>query len=132
MRIAYMTTDEVNLVLAVKTASRWGVTVSLVRPGDQASTARFDIVLYDLASIPGDQRSALLEELCLGPLDRPTAVHGYCITDEQAKVLRLHGVVVAHRLDSALIRSLCRSARRRRTTVPTNDETDLTWINLDK
>jgi hypothetical protein len=133
MRIAYVTTDEVNLGLALKMAGRCGATVWLVPPGDRTSTARFDAVLYDLASVPGSRRAALIEELCLGNLDGPTAIHGYCITDEQAKILRVHGVVVAHRLESPLIVSLARAARKRRTTISTTDaESDLTWVNLDK
>jgi hypothetical protein len=131
MRIAYVTTDEVNLVLAVKMAGRWGATVSLVRPGDVAATARCDAVLHDLDVVPRPQRTALLEELRRGTPDRPTAVHGYGIADEQAEALRRHGVPVAQRLHRGLLRSLCQAAQPSRATVPTDDDrTDLTWINL--
>ena len=131
MRIAYATTDEVNLVLAVKMASRWGATVSLVRPGDLAATARCDAVLHDLDVVPRDQRTAFLEELRHGTQDRPTAVHGYGIADEQAEALRHHGLTVAQRLHRGLLRSLCQAAQPSRAAIPPDDDlTGLTWINL--
>ena len=74
-----------------------------------------------------------LSELCLGTPDCPTAVHGYGIADEQAQALRRHGVAVAQRLHPALLRSLCKAARRSRATVPSDGTlTDLTWCNLAK
>jgi hypothetical protein len=131
MRIAYVTTDEVNLVLAVKLAGRWGATVSLVRPGDLAATAHYDAVIHDLDVVPRQQRNTLLEELGDGTPDRPTAVHGYGITDEQAKLLGRNSIAVAPRLRSGLLRSLCQAARPSRAIVPPDDAlTTLTWINL--
>jgi hypothetical protein len=131
MRIAYMTTDEVNLLVAVEIARRLGVSVSMVGIGRPVSTARFDAVLHDLDVVPRDQRSAFLERIGLGLPDRPTAVHGYGFTDEQVDALREQGIAVAQRLRTGLIRGLVRAAQRSRATVPPDDSvTDLTWINL--
>jgi hypothetical protein len=130
MRIAYVTTDEVNLALAVKMARRLGAAVSLVRPEDPAP-ARFDAVLYDLDRVPGDRRPAVLDEQGRAAPNHPTAVHGYIIADDQAKVLRRHGVAVARRLHLRLLHGLCQAAQLSRATVPLDDDPiDLTWINL--
>ena len=60
-------------------------------------------------------------------------VHGYDITDEQARTLRRHGVAVAQRLHPALLRSLCKAALRNHATVPSDGAlTDLTWVNVAK
>jgi hypothetical protein len=128
MRIAYLTIDEVNLARAVKLADRWGGTISLVRPGDQTATTGFDAVLHDLDVVPRQQRNALLEDFYDNPPARPTAVHGYGLTDEQAETLHRHGVVVAQRLHAGLVRSLCRAIRRSRVIVHAVDTP--TWINL--
>ena len=131
MRIAYMTTDEVNLIVAVKIARRLGASVSMLGTGGSVSTARFDAVLHDLDAVPRDQRSAFLERIGLGPPARPTAVHGYGITEEQAEALRRHGIAVGQRLHTGLIRGLVEAARRSRATVPPDDDpTELTWVNL--
>jgi hypothetical protein len=131
MRIAYLTTDEVNLILAMKLARRLDASVSMVGTGSRVSTDRFDAVLHDLDAVPRDQRSAFLERVGLGPPARPTAVHGYGITEEQAEALRRHGIAVAHRIDSSLIRGLIEEARRSRETVPPDDaSTELTWVNV--
>jgi hypothetical protein len=131
MRIAYMTTDEVNLIVAVKIARRLGASVSMLGTGGLVSTDRFDAVLHDLDAVPRDQRSAFLEWIGLGPPARPTAVHGYGITEEQAEALRRHGIAVAQRIHTGLIRELLKNARRTRATLPSDDaSTELTWVNL--
>jgi hypothetical protein len=131
MRIAYLTTDEVNLILAVKFARRLGASVSMAGTRSPVSTDRFDAVLHDLDAVPRDQRSAFLERVGLGTPARPTAVHGYCVTEKQAEALRRKGIAVAQRLDTGLIRGLLKEARRSRATVPPDDaSTELTWVNL--
>jgi hypothetical protein len=131
MCIAYMTTDEVNLIVALKLARRLGASVSMVGTGGPVSTDRFDAVLHDLDAVPRDQRSAFLERLGLGATARPTAVHGYGLSEEQAEALRRHGIAVAQRLDTGLIRELLKGARRSPATVPPDDATtELTWVNL--
>jgi hypothetical protein len=111
MRIAYINTDEVNEALAARMAAECGAVVCEVFPKDPPPDGQFDAVLYNLDDVPRDQRSALIEGLCLGAPEHPTAVHGYDITDEQARTLRRNGVAVARRLHVVLLRSLCKSTR---------------------
>ena len=134
MRIAYVNTYEVNQDLAERTASEYCAAVCIRVPEGPPPDGLFDAVLYNLDEVPRDQRSALLERLCQATPHRPTAVHGYDITDEQARTLRRHGVAVAQRLHPALLRSLCKAARlRSHATVPSDGAlTDLTWVNLAK
>jgi hypothetical protein len=131
MRIAYATADEVNQALAVRMAAKCEAIVCRLRPGEVAPDGLFDAVLYELDEVPRDQRPAFLEELCLGTPDCPTAVHGYDITDEQARTLNRNGVEAAQRLHSDLLRSLVTAARRNRETVPQDDiGTAMTWVDL--
>jgi hypothetical protein len=131
MRIAYITTDEVNQALVARLVAECGAVICTLLPTDQSPAGLFDAVLYDMDSMTKDQRSALLERLCSGPADRPTAVHGYGITAEQATVLNRAGVAVARRLHPRLLRRLLSAVRRGRETVPADDAgTELTWVNL--
>ena len=131
MRIAYVSTDEVNQDLATRIAAKFGVGVCKRLPKDRKPDDLCDAVLYNLDDVPSAERSALIEGFRCAKPDRPTAVHGYGITDEQAKLLGRNGIAVAPRLRSGLLRSLCQAARPGRATVPPDDAlTDLTWINL--
>jgi hypothetical protein len=133
MRIAYVNTDEVNQDLAERTASEYCAAVCILVPEGPPPDGLFDAVLYNLDEVPRDQRSALLERLRQATPHRPTAVHGYDITDEQARTLRRHGVAVAQRLHPALLRSLCKAALRSHATVPSDGAlTVLIWVNLAK
>jgi len=133
MRIAYVNTDEVNQDLAERTASDYCAAVCILVPEGPPPDGLFDVVLYNFDEVPRDQRSALLERLRQATPHRPTAVHGYDITDEQARTLRRHGVAVAQRLHPALLRSLCKAALRNHATVPSDGAlTDLTWVNVAK
>ncbi len=131
MRIAYMSTDEVNQALAAGLAANYGTVVCSQHPKDPPPDGRFDAVLYNLDDVPRDQRPALLAGFRRGKPDHPTAVHGYDIIDEQARTLKRNGVPAARRLHSALLRSLFTAARKNRETVPQDDSrTALTWVNL--
>ena len=133
MRITYVSTDEVNQDLAARIAAKFGVGVCKRLPKDRMPDDLCDAVLYNLDDVPRAEQPAFLEWHCLGIADCPTAVHGYCITDEQAEALGRHGVAVADRLHPALLHSLCKAARRSRATVPPQDaRTDLTWVDLAK
>ena len=88
MRIAYVNTDEVNQDLAERTASEYCAAVCILVPEGPPPDGLFDAVLYNLDEVPRDQRSALLERLRQATPHRPTAVHGYDITDEPARTLR--------------------------------------------
>ena len=131
MRIAYLSNDEVDQALAVGMARECGAVFCARLPPDPPPDGLCDAVLYNLDDLPRDRRSDLLEELRRATPDRPTAVHGYDITEEQVRVLQLHGVAAARRLCPGLIRSLLTVPRRDRETVPQDDAgTQLTWVNL--
>jgi hypothetical protein len=131
MRIAYMTTDEVNHALAAQLARKCGAVVHKVRPGDTPPDGWFDAVLYDLDNVPTDRRRAFLAQILAGAPARLTGIHGYDLTEEQSEALRMRGVAVAQRLQPDLLRALCRAVVQKLTTVPPDDAlVDETWINL--
>jgi hypothetical protein len=109
MRIAYLTTDEVNEQLAVDLADEYGASLHVLSPRDPAPDGEFDGVLYDLDHLPPSQRQKLLSALLAGsPLDR-VAVHSYSLEECQIDTLRAHGVDVHRRLEGAVFQSLCRA-----------------------
>src|SRR5689334_22481470 len=112
MRIAYVSTDEVDQALVARIAAECGAAVCTRLPKDPPPDGLFDAVLYNLDDVPRDQRPALLDELRRAGGDRPTAVHGYDITVEQAQALDRNGVAAARRLHPGLIRRLLTAARR--------------------
>ncbi len=131
MRIAYVSTDEVNQNLVERIAAECGVVLCKQLPEDSSRDGLCDAVLYNLDDLPRAERSALLEGFRGGKPVHPTAVHGYDITDEQAIILSRNGVEVARRLHRGLLRSLVTAARQDRHTFRQDDaETDLTWVNL--
>jgi len=94
MRIAYVSTDEVDLALAAQMAAECGAEVSTLLPQDPPPDGLFDAVLYNLDDMPKDQRAALLDELRRRLPERPTAVHRYDITVEQAGALNRDGEAI--------------------------------------
>jgi hypothetical protein len=157
MRIGYVTTDEVNRMLAKKMADRLEASAATVQDGDMNSMAGCDVLLFDLDVVPQDERPAVLDKILRSAGERPTAVHGYCITDEQAKMLHEHGVPSGQRLRLDLVRTLergwishlrSRAGQRRRLdpgrirpeptgrhrlSVRSEDSPEeLTWVNLVK
>ena len=132
MRIAHVTTDEVNQALAVHKATPLGAIVTQLTIEDILADEQFDAVLFDLDRVPPDRRQALLDEIRSKVTELPLAVYGYCLSEEQAAQLRFHGVAVAQRLHSALIRTMANAVRQNLAAVPPDDAiTDLTWINLN-
>ncbi len=132
MRIAHLTTDEVNHALAVRSGGSLGAALVSLDPEELPAHARYDAVLCDLDRVPPDRRQALLDEIHSEMTDRPMAVYGYCLSEDQASRLRFHGVAVAQRLHAALIRTLVKAVRHRLTAVPPDDAmTELTWINVN-
>jgi hypothetical protein len=131
MRIAYMSTDEVNQELATQMAAKSGATVCGLLPQGPPPGGLFDAVLYNLDDMPKAQRSALVARLRRGEVDHPTAVHGYDITEEQAGTLCQCGVVAARHLNVGLFRNLLEEARRRRkAAIADSEPSDLTWVDL--
>lgn len=133
MRIAYVSTDEVNQNLAERMAAKCGAVICIRPSREPAPDGLFDAVLYNLDDVPRDERSAVLEGLGRDKPAHPTAVHGYDITDEQARILKRYGVAATRRLHAGLLLRLSNAARQSReteTVPPDNDGTDLTWVNL--
>ena len=133
MRITYVSTDEVNQDLAARIAAKFGVRVCKRLPEDPLPDDLCDAVLYNLDDVPRAERSALIVGFRRGKPGHPTAVHGYNITDEEARTLNRYGVASARRLHADLLGTLFTAVRRNRETVPPGgDKTDLTWVNPAK
>ena len=131
MRVAYLTTDEVNLELARQMAVESGATLRRVSPKDGAVNERFDAVLYDLDNAPREQRAEILRNLLSSRTTRPTAAHGYCLEEDQVVRLRRRGVVVAPHLKPQMFWALLRTVVLNRSAVPSDDTSDEdTWIAL--
>lgn len=110
MRIAYLTTDEVNRHLAARAAGDCGASLDGPPPDGPPPDGGFDAVLYDLDHLPPPRGRAVVDELLAAPPRIPAAVHGYGLEDGRASALRVRGVIVARRLEPGLIRVLCRAA----------------------
>src|SRR5262249_45660612 len=96
MRIAYLTTDEVNENQALELARRHGINLCPLTPKDGPPDGSFAAVLCDWDSWPA--REATLDALLAGPATRPVALHGYNVGPDQAKALRRRGVAVHRHL----------------------------------
>jgi hypothetical protein len=132
MQIAHITTDEVNQALASRVARSLGAVMIPLGPVEKPTHVRFDAVLWDLDRLPRDRRRAILDEIRSEATALPTAVYGYCLSEQQAAQLRFHGVAVAQRLHATLIRTLATAVRQNLAAVPPDDAmTELTWINVD-
>jgi hypothetical protein len=106
MRIAYLTTDDVNASLALRGAAAAGLLGSLLPPRAEPSPADFAAAVYDLDFLPADRVREVLAALRRGEGLVRAAVHGYNLDDRQIKALRARGVIVARRLAPGLFRKL--------------------------
>jgi hypothetical protein len=111
MRIAYLTTDEVNQHLAKEMAAACRVTLCPLAPKDPPPDKEFDAVLYDWDYWPAEKRQEVLAELRAGRLPGAVAVHGYNVEEGQAEALRGHAVAVYLGLRPELFRFLRRTVR---------------------
>jgi hypothetical protein len=105
MRIAYLTTDEVNEALALEMAQACGVALCPLAPRDGPPDAGYDAVLCDWDFWPPERREELLAEQA-GPPSRPLAVHGYNMDEAEEKSLRSRGVAVHRGLRPEMFRLL--------------------------
>jgi hypothetical protein len=110
MRIAYLTTDEVNEQRAQQMAADCGITLCSLAPKDAPPNGEYDAVLYDWDYWPAGSQREVLAELLSGPLTHPVALHGYNLQDAQAEALPRHGVAVYRRLHPQVFRFLRRAA----------------------
>jgi hypothetical protein len=109
MRVAYLTTDEVNQEQALEMAQECGLTLCPLAPTDGPPGHEYDAVLYDWDSWPAEQRREALAQMLAGPLPHAVAWHGYSLDDDQAEALRRHTVAVYRCLRPRLFRFLRRA-----------------------
>ena len=121
MRFAYLTTDDVNLSLALRMAADCDASLEGLSLRDAPPAGRFDAVLYDWDYLPPDKRREVLSELQSGPLTCPVALHGYNLGEDQVEALRRQGAVVSRRLEAKLFLALRRAVRRVRALVLADD-----------
>ena len=84
MRIAHITTDEVNLALGVRLARSLGADMIPYSADLKPAEIRRDAVLCDLDRIPPDRRRSFLNEIHSRATELPLAVYGYCLSEEEA------------------------------------------------
>jgi hypothetical protein len=109
VRIAYLTTDEVNESTACRMAAACGVTLHPLLPRDAPPNGQFDAVLYDLDSLPPGGRQEVVSELVSNLPSCPVAVHSYNLEDDVVHALHEKHVIVFRRLGHDLL-SLLRRA----------------------
>jgi hypothetical protein len=102
MRLAYLTLDEVNRDLARRLAAGAGLQLDELTPRGAGRDGHHGAALYDLDSLPADDRGRLLDALSSGWRDGPAAVHGYGLSGRQARALRRRGVLTTRRLSRGL------------------------------
>jgi hypothetical protein len=129
MRIAYLSTDEVNRDLAAQWAGERNITLDVLDSEPIRADVPFDAILCDLDYLPAERREEILAGLLAGAASCPAAVHSYNLEDDQAADLREHGVLVVRRLTESLFDRVCRAVRavarnrRQQQSVP-NDQAD--------
>jgi hypothetical protein len=111
MRIAYLTTDEVNRHLVEEMAAACGLTLCPLAPRDPPPGAEFDAVLYDWDYWPVQERGEVMAELLEDRRPHAVALHGYNLEDALAEPLRRHTVAVYRRLHPRVFRFLRRAVR---------------------
>src|SRR5690349_17176367 len=99
MRIAYLTTDDVNHDLARRTADGCGVTLEILALDGPIPKGVYDAVLVDWDYLTADDRQPILAALLTGGWPCPTAVHGYHLEDDVRDTLSQNGVALHRRLE---------------------------------
>jgi hypothetical protein len=106
MRIAYLSTDEMNQALAATMAQAHRVTLCLVEPRDASPGAEIDALLYDWDFWHVEGRDELLAQLLAGVAHCPVVLHGHNVGDDQADALRRQGIGVYRALQPAVFQHL--------------------------
>ena len=113
MRVAYLTTDEVNEHLAVTMAAACDIQLVPRAPRETPPDGEFDAVLYDWDYLPLEQRQTFRERLRAGHRPGRVIVHGYNLGKKEVAAWRQQGITVFRRLESKVFRALLRAARVR-------------------
>jgi hypothetical protein len=116
MRIAYLTTDEVNEQLALQMATECGITLCPLAPKDAPPDGEYDAVLYDWDYLPVEEQREVMAELLSGLLPHAVALHSYNLEDYQVEALRGNNVAVYRRLQPMLFQSIRQGVIAVRTT----------------
>jgi hypothetical protein len=106
VRIAYLTTDEVNEDLALRLADKCDATLYSVGLRGAPPDGEVDVVLFDWDHLPEDHREKVLARLLKGRRSSALALHSYNLEEAQVQALRKRGVAVFHRLNRRLFRRL--------------------------
>jgi hypothetical protein len=125
MRIAYLTTDEVNKDLPLRLAAQWAVTVCPLEPRDPPPDGEFDAVLYDWDHWPEDRRPKARTHAPAGPITHLVAVHSCGLEPHQARALRRSVVLVFDRLEPRTFLELHRAVNQARAIQAQEDTVDL-------
>jgi hypothetical protein len=111
MRIAYLTTDEVNEDLAAKMSTRCGAALHAFSPADVPRNGAYDAVICDWDFLPRGQRKKIVCELIRNHGDRAVIVHSYNLSARQVRALRRRRVAVYRRLKPSIFVGLTRPRR---------------------
>jgi hypothetical protein len=131
MRIAYLTTDEVNKDLAIHLGAESGLTVCPLEPRDLPPDREVDAVLYDWDHWPADRRPKVRTHAPAGPVTHPVAVHSYGLEPHQARALRRSGVLVFDRLEARTFLDLRRAVNQARAIREQTETVDLCRKSAD-
>jgi hypothetical protein len=110
MILAYLTHDEVNRDLSQRMADSLGIQLLPLFVRDIAPLDSFDAIVYDLDSLPADDRDLIVQALQRGRLFRPAAVHSYNLEPRQTARLKECGVTAQRRLNLRLVLALREAA----------------------
>jgi hypothetical protein len=108
MRIAYVTTDEVNQDLALRTATDWGACLEVLSVQEALPNGHYDAVVYDWDFLPRDCREKVLAGLAKAPRNFVVALHSYGLQEREARALRRRGLLIFRRLRGSLFRKVRR------------------------
>jgi hypothetical protein len=122
MRIAYLTTDELNRELAARAAKSCGADLDPTRPRTDRTPGPSVATIYDLDHLEAEHRQAVLDDLLSGRSPSPAAVHSYDLQDEVVAALHARGVVVSRRIGPEVFQQLCRLAASHREVIPDGDD----------
>ncbi len=99
MRIAYLTTDEVNHDVAQRSADDCGATLEVPALAEPIPDGAYDAILVDWDYLPVDCRRPILAALRIGRPHGRAVVHGYHLEDDVRHTLGQSGVAVHRRLE---------------------------------